>query len=94
MITREQVEEARTELKQQYLQYYKDNFGIEVGAIVICRDTSSKNKGRECLVTRIEIDLSYLPSSPTFYVTPKNKGGEWSKSEIKFYWQKEWKLKR
>lgn len=93
MITKEQVEEARTELKQQYLQYYKDNFGIEVGAIVICRDTSSRNIGRECRVTRIEIDLNYLPDSPKFYVTPKNKGGEWSKSEIKFYWQKEWELK-
>ena len=93
MITREQVEEAITELKQQYLQYYKDNFGIEVGAIVICRDTSSKNNGRECRVTRIEVNLNSLPNSPTFYVIPRNKGGEWAKLEIKFYWQKEWELK-
>ena len=93
MITKEQVEEAITELKQQYLQYYKDNFGIEVGAIVICRDTSSKNNGRECRVTRIEVNLNSLPNSPTFYVIPRNKGGEWAKLEIRFYWQKEWELK-
>ena len=93
MITKEQVEEAITELKQQYLQYYKDNFGIEVGAIVICRDTSSKNNGRECRVTRIEVNLNSLPNYPTFYVIPRNKGGEWAKLEIKFYWQKEWELK-
>ena len=92
-ITKEQVEEAKKSLREMYLQYCKDVFGIEVGAIVICRDTSSKNNGRECRVTRIEIDLNYLPNSPTFYVTPKNKGGEWAKLEIKFYWQKEWELK-
>ena len=92
MITVEQVKEARTSLKEMYLQHYKDVFGIEVGAIVICRDKSSKNNGRECRVTRIEVDLNYLPDSPTFYVTPKNKGGEWSKSEMRFSSQKEWEL--
>ena len=93
MITKEQVEEAKKSFREMYLQHCKDVFGIEVGAIVICRDTSSKNNGRECRVTRIEVNLNSLPNSPTFYVIPRNKGGEWAKLEIKFYWQKEWELK-
>ena len=93
MITREQVEEAKKSLREMYLQHCKDVFGIEVGAIVICRDTSSKNNGRECRVTRIEVNLNSSPNSPTFYVIPRNKGGEWAKLEIRFYWQKEWELK-
>ena len=101
MITREQVEEARKSLeeakkslREMYLQHCKDVFGIEVGAIVICRDTSSKNNGRECRVTRIEVDLNLnrLSNSPTFYAIPRNKGGEWSKSEMRFSSQKEWEL--
>ena len=94
MITKEQVEESKKSLREMYLQHCRDVFGIEVGAIVICRVHSSKNNGRECRVTRIEVNLNSLPNSPTFYVTPKNKGGEWAKLEIKFYWQKEWELKR
>ena len=101
MITKEQVEEARKSLeeakkslREMYLQHCKDVFGIEVGAIVICRNTSSKNNGRECRVTRIEVNLNSLHRYyPTFYVIPRNKGGEWAKLEIKFYWQKEWELK-
>ena len=93
MITKEQVEEAKKSLREMYLQHCKDVFGIEVGAIVICRDTSSKIIGRECRVTRIEIDLNYLPNSPTFYVTPRSKNGEWSKLKKKFYQQNEWELK-
>jgi hypothetical protein len=95
MITKEQVEEAKKSLREMYLQHCKDVFGIEVGAIVICRDTSSKNNGRECRVTRIEVDLNLnrLPNSPTFYAIPRNKGGEWAKSEMKFYWKEDWELK-
>ena len=94
MITKEQVKEARTSLKEMYLRYIKENFGIEVGVIVICRDTYSKKDGCECLVTQIEIDLNYLPTdSPTFYVTPRSKNGEWSKLKKKFYQQNEWELK-
>ena len=94
MITKEQVEEARTELKQQYLQYYKDNFGIDIGTVVVCRDTSLKNNGRECLVSRIETDLNYLPSSPRFFAKPRNKDGQWSKVELSFCSQETWELKR
>lgn len=94
MITREYVEEARAQLKQLYLQYYKDVFGIEVGRVVILRDKFSKKNGCECLCTRIETDLSYLPRSPVFFVIPKNKNGEWSKSEMRLYSDNQWELKR
>ena len=93
MITKEQVEEARTELKQQYLQYYKDNFGIDIGTVVICRDELVLY-GRECIVSRIETDLSYLPSSPRFFAKPRNKDGQWSKVELSFFSQETWELKR
>ena len=93
MITREQVKEARTSLKEMYLQHYKDVFGIDIGTVVVCRDKSSKRNGYEYCVTRIEVDMSCLPNYPRFYAAPKNKEGEWSKLEISFLSGNHWELK-
>ena len=100
-ITQEQLIKAREELEALYRAFYKQEYGIEEGMIVVSNESYAKRCGCDLRVEKVLVNLNSssmfdvqykLKNKPEIIATPRNKNGTWSKTQINVIGSF-WKLK-